>query len=124
MQELTYCTGRCHTQVSIDVDFANTVLDTFLDLFNRYAVGLTHVTTVVVDDFQPFLWNRRRTMHNQVSVRDARVDFLDTVDTQDVTGRLFGELVSTVRSTDSDCQGIYTSCLNEIGRFVSIEVSS
>jgi len=37
------------------------------------------VTAVLVNDRQPLLWNRRGTVHHQVGVRDAFVDFIDAV---------------------------------------------
>ena len=56
------------------------MLDAFDDFFNRYAIGFFDVAAVLVDDRQPLLRNRRRTVHDQVGVRDAFVDFFDAVD--------------------------------------------
>ena len=58
-------TGRRQTQVGINVDLAYTVLDAFNDLLNRHTVSLRDFTTEIVDDRQPLLRNRRRTMHHQ-----------------------------------------------------------
>ena len=55
MHVLANGTGRRHTQVGIDVNFRYAILDTFNDFFNGYAVGLAHLTTVSIDDFQPVL---------------------------------------------------------------------
>ena len=76
--------------------------ETLLDFFNWHTIGLTHVTAITVDDFQPILWNRRRTMHDQMGIRNTGVDFLDALDGEDVACRWTGELVSTVAGANRD----------------------
>ena len=49
-----------------------------------------------------------------MGVRNARVDFLDAVDRQDIAGRLARELVRAVRSADRDCQRVALSAGNKI----------
>jgi len=119
-QVLAHGTGRSHTQVGVDVDFAYTGLDAFNDLFNRYAIGLAHVAAVVVDDLEPVLRYGRGTVHYQVNGRNALVDLFHAVDTQDLAGRLLGEFVSAVGSTDGDSQGINAGLLDEVSRFFRI----
>ena len=51
--------GGGEAQVGVDIDFAHAVFDAFDDFFNRYAVGFTDFAAVFVDDFQPFLRNRK-----------------------------------------------------------------
>lgn len=48
--ETTNSTGTGETQVGVDVDLANTVLDAFDDFFHRYTVGFRDFTTEFVDD--------------------------------------------------------------------------
>src|SRR5207253_9399547 len=109
--------SRCQAQVGVDVDLAYAVLDAFDDFFNRYAVGFFDVAAVLVDDRQPLLRNRRRTVHHQVGVRDTFVDFLDAVDGQHVAGRWLGELVGAVAGADGDGQGVDLSALDEVSGF-------
>ncbi|MDT4778415.1 hypothetical protein FQZ97_106140 [compost metagenome] len=96
------------------------MLDAFDDFFNRYAVGFLDVAAVLVDDRQPLLRNRRRTVHHQVSVRNALVDFFDTVDGQHVAGRRLGELVGAVAGADGDGQGIHLSAFYEVSGFFRV----
>ena len=98
--------GRGHAQVGVDIDLAHAVLDAFDDLFHRHAVGLAHVAAVAVDDLQPVLRHRGGAVHHQMDGRDALVDFLHPVDTQDLAGRLLGELVGAVAGADGDRQGV------------------
>src|SRR5450830_79069 len=115
-QEFTGRSRHRQADVGIDIDLAHAVTDAFLDFFYRHAVGFFHVTAKFTDDGQQFLWYRRRTVHHQMGVRDAGVDFLDAVDRQDIAGRLAGELVSAMRSTDGDCQRVALGALHEVGR--------
>ena len=59
-------------------------------------------------------------MHDEVGVRNALVNLPDTVDTQDVAGRLLGELVGTVGSSDRDGKGIDIGGLDELGGFLDV----
>ena len=45
-------------------------------------------------------------MHDQVGVGDARVDFFDAADGQDIPGGLAGEFVSAMAGADGDGQGV------------------
>ena len=60
----THGSGEGQTVVGIDVHFANTVTDAFLNFFHGNAVGLRDGTAVLVDHFQPFLGNGGGTMHH------------------------------------------------------------
>ena len=59
-------------------------------------------------------------MHDQVGIRDARMDFLDALDRQGVPGRRLGELVGAVAGADGDSQGIDLGGLDELGGFFRI----
>ena len=54
-------------------------------------------------------------MHDQVGIRDACMDFLDALDSQDVTGRRACELVCAMAGTDGDRQGVTLGILDELG---------
>src|SRR5450830_128638 len=64
-QELAHGAGHGQANVGVDVDLAHAVLDGFLDLGDRHAVGFLHLAAVLVDDGQQFLRHRRRTVHHQ-----------------------------------------------------------
>src|SRR5690606_11533221 len=102
LQEATDRASGGQAQVGVDVHLAHAVLDALDDLLDRYAVGFLDVTTELVDDRQPVLRDRGRTVHHQVGIGDALVDFLDAVDGQDVAGRRLGELVGAVAGADGD----------------------
>ena len=61
-------------------------------------------------------------MHHQMGIRDARMNFLDTVNRQNVAGRLARKLVRTVRSTNRNRECITLGltykvcCLIDIGQ--------
>src|SRR5690606_35061414 len=112
--------GRCETQFGIDVDFTHAVLDTFDDVFYLHTVGFFDVAAVLVDERQPFLRHRRRTVHHQVGIRNALVDFFNTVDGQNVACWRLGELVRTVAGTDGNGQGIDAGFLHEVRSFFRI----
>ena len=59
-------------------------------------------------------------MHDQVHVRDARVDFLDAVDAQHLAGGLLGELVGAVRGADGDGQRVDLGLGDEVGGLVRV----
>ncbi len=59
-------------------------------------------------------------MHNQMGVRKAAVDRLNSIDSEYIAGRLLLELVSTMRGADRDGQRIALRLVNEAGRLVGI----
>lgn len=59
-------------------------------------------------------------MHNQMGVREAAVDRLDSIYSEHIAGRLVLKLVSTVRGADRDGQRIALRLVNEAGRLVGI----
>src|SRR5690606_36376077 len=113
-------TGRGQTQVGVDVHLTHAVLDAFDDFFHRYTVGFFDVAAVLVDDRQPCLRYRIRTVHHQVGIRNALVDFFNTVDGQNVACWRLGELVRTVAGTDGNGQGIDAGFLHEVRSFFRI----
>src|SRR5450830_715003 len=113
-QVTTNSAGHRQTDIGVDVDLAHAVLDAFLDFFYRHAIGFLHVAAELANFRQQFLWNGRRTVHHQMRVGDARVDFLDTVDGENVAGRLARKLVGAVRSADGDGQRVALRLLDKI----------
>ncbi len=51
-------TGDGQTQIGIDIDLAHAVLDTFLDFFDRHAIGLFHVAAELAYFRQQLLRHR------------------------------------------------------------------
>ena len=96
------------------------MLDRFLDFFYGYTVGFLHVTAKFADLGQQFLRYRRRTVHHQVCVRDAGVDFLNAPDRKDVAGGLFGELVGAMAGANGNRQGITLRRFNKFGGLIRI----
>src|SRR5690606_194557 len=78
------------------------------------------VAAVLVDDGQPLLRHRRRTVHHQVGIRNALMDFFNTVDGQNVACWRLGELVRTVAGTDGNGQSINAGFLHEIRGFFRV----
>lgn len=96
------------------------MLDALDDFGNRHAVGLRHRATKLVDDFQPFLRHRRRTVHHEVGVGDTRVNFLDAADRQRIACGRLGEFVGAMRSANGDRQCIHLGQLHEFCSFVRV----
>src|SRR5690606_1686663 len=61
-----------------------------------------------------------RTVECQVGVQNALVDFVDTVDGENIACWRLGELVGTVAGTDGNGQGINASFLHEISGFFRV----
>nr|CUV12243.1 conserved protein of unknown function [Ralstonia solanacearum] len=119
-QELAHRAGHRQADVGVDVDLAHAVLDGFLDFLDRHAVGFLHLAAVLVDDGQQLLRHARRAVHHQVGVGDARVDFLDAADRQDVAGGLARELVGAMAGADGDGQGVELGGLDELRGFLGV----
>src|SRR5690606_17777879 len=78
--ELAHRAGHGQADVGVDVDLAHAVLDGFLDLGHRHAVGFLHLAAVLVDEGQQLLRHAGGAVHDQVRVGNARVDLLDALD--------------------------------------------
>ncbi|OQC12197.1 MAG: hypothetical protein BWX79_01174 [Alphaproteobacteria bacterium ADurb.Bin100] len=96
------------------------MLDGFLDLFHRHAVGLLHLAAVLVDDGQQVLRHAAGAVHHQVGVGNAGVDFLHAADRQDVAGGRAAELVGAVAGADGDGQGVELGGLDEGGGLLGV----
>ncbi|ABA49009.1 hypothetical protein BURPS1710b_0998 [Burkholderia pseudomallei 1710b] len=108
------------TQVGVDVDLAHAVLDAFLDFLDGHAVGFLHVAAELADFREQILRHRRRPVHHEVGVRNARVNLLDPLDRQDVARRLLRELVRTVRRADRDRERVALRELDEVGGLLGV----
>ena len=59
-------------------------------------------------------------MHHQMGTRNPRIDFLDTVDGEDVAGRWTGKFVGAVAGTTGDGQCIDVCILDKLCRLFRI----
>jgi hypothetical protein len=98
--------GHSHAVVGVDVDLADAVLDTALDLFHGNAERRTHLSAVLIDDVLQVLRHARRTVHHQVGVGKLLIDLFNPLHYQHFAGGLLAELVRAVAGADGDCQGI------------------
>ena len=96
------------------------MLDALDDFLDRHTVGFLHVAAKLTNFLEQLLRYRRRAMHHQVRVRDARVDFGDAIDGEDVAGRLLGELVGAVAGADGDGERVAVGLADEIGGLLDI----
>src|SRR5690606_10649924 len=119
-EETTNGTSAGEAQVGINVYLAHAVLDTFNDLFHRYAVGFRNLAAELIDNLEPFLRHRRGTVHHQVGVRNTRIDRLDAIHRQNVAGRRTGKLVGAVAGADGNRQRIHFGFLDELRGFFRI----
>ncbi len=72
------------------------------------------------DDVQPFLRDRTGTVHDEMGIGNALVNFLDAFDCENIAGGLACEFIGPVRSSDSDGQGIDAGLLDEVGCLLRI----
>ena len=85
--ELTRVVGEhlpdrpCHreAQVGVDVDLADAVADPLLDLLDGNAPGRLDVAGIRVDLVDEMLRDGRRSVHDEVRLRQPPVDLLDQV---------------------------------------------
>ena len=96
------------------------MLDAFHNFFDRHAVGFAHVAAEAVDDLQPFLRHRAGTVHHQMRVGNAFVNFFDAIDVEDVASGRTAEFICAVRGADGDGQGVHFGFLNKIGGFFRV----
>ena len=100
--------------------FAHAVLRCPDDFPDGHAVGFLHVAAELADFGQQFLRHRGGTVHHQMGVGDAGVDFGDAVDGEDVAGGLLGELVGAVAGADGDGEGVAVGLLDEVGGLLDV----
>ena len=119
-QHLANRTGDREPIVGIDIDLANTRLDSLLNLLDRNAPGLTDLSAKLVDDVLQLLRHARAAVHHEMAVGDASVNLLDAAHRQDLTIRLTSELVGSVARADRDRQGIDSGFLDKPSGLVRI----
>ena len=53
-------------------------------------------------------------MHNKMGIGDTGVNFLDSIDRQNISRGWTGKFIGAVAGADSDCEGIHTCFRREI----------
>ena len=114
----------CHaqTEVGVDVDLADCELSCLTELLLRNTDSIRHLTAELVDDLNVLLRYGRRTVENDRESGDSLHALFENVESERrrykdallVSCALIRcELVSTVRSTDSDSEGVNACSGNE-----------
>ena len=120
-QVFTNRSGHCQTQVSVDVDFANTEGASFQEHIFGNALCTINFAAVFVAFFNKRGDNGGSTMENQREVGEHVGDFFQT---SEVQFRFTFKFVCAVASADSDSQGVNASTFNKFYCLVRVSVGS
>jgi len=118
---LTDSSSHSETTIRVDVDLANSALDSLTDLVLRNTNGVLDLATVLVDGLNVLLRNRRRTVENDGEARDAGLDLVEDIETKVGLGAR-RELDDTVAGADGDSEGVDASALDEVDNLVGVGV--
>jgi len=118
---LTDSSSHSETTIRVDVDLADSALDSLTDLVFRDTNGVLDLATVLVDGLNVLLRNRGRTVENDGEARDTLLDLVEDIETKVGLGAR-RELDNTVAGTDGDSKGIDTSALDEINNLIRVGV--
>ena len=119
---LTDVTCHSKTDIGVDVDLANSECSCLTELLLRDTNCVRHVSAVLVNHLNKLLRYGRRTVENDRETRKSLDALFENVETERrrYKDALFiscalscCELVSTVRSTDSDCERVASCSGNE-----------
>ena len=123
-QSLTHTCCVSQTGVGVDVDLANSALCSLAELLLGNTNSVGQLASVLVDDVDILLRNRRRSVEHDGEAGELLLDLFQDVEGQwrrnqttglRVTCALLGlELVSTVGSADGDSQRIAARTLAEL----------
>ena len=123
--------GESKTDIGVDVDLADCHGSCLAELFFRNTNCVGEVTAEGVDFLNVFLRNGGSTVENDREAGKSLFDFSKDVETERrrnedtlfVSGALLSsELVSTVRSTDGDCERVNAGLGNEFFNFFGLGV--
>ena len=59
-------------------------------------------------------------MHDQMCIRNTRMNFFNALDCQNISSGLLGELICTMACTNRNCQCITLSCLYKVRCLLNI----
>jgi len=118
---LTDSSSHSETTIRVDVDLANSALDSLTDLVLRNTNGVLDLATVLVDGLNVLLRNRRRTVENDGEARDAGLDLVEDIETKVGLGAR-RELDNTVAGADGDSKGVDTSALDKVDDLIGVGV--
>jgi len=118
---LTDSSSHSETTIRVDVDLADSALDSLTDLVFRDTNGVLDLATILVDGLNVLLRNRGRTVENDGEARDTLLDLVEDIETEVGLGAR-GELDNTVAGTDGDSEGIDTSALDKVNDLIGVGV--
>jgi len=118
---LTDSSSHGKTTIRVDVDLADSALDSLTDLVLRNTDGVLDLATVLVDGLHVLLRDRGRTVENDGEARDALLDLVEDVETE-VGLCARGELDDTVAGADGDGEGVDASALDKVDDLVGVGV--
>ena len=130
-EDFTNSSSHGKTAVGVDVDFANSALGGFAELFFGNTDCIGKFATVGVDDVNVFLGNGRRTVEHDGETGEFFHNGVEHVECQrrgnelavGVAGALLGsELVCAVGSTDRDSEGVAACAGSEVDNFFGVGV--
>jgi hypothetical protein len=118
---LTDSSSHGKTTIRIDVNLADSALDSLADLVLGDTDGVLNLTTELVDGLYVLLRDRGRTVENDGEARDTLLNFVKDIKTK-VGLCARRELDNTVAGTDGDSKGIDTSALDEVNDLIGVGV--
>jgi len=118
---LTDSSSHGETTIRVDVDLADSALDSLTDLVLGDTDGVLDLATILVDGLNVLLRNRRRTVENDGEAGDALLDLVEDIETEVGLGAR-RELDDTVAGTDGDSEGVDASALDEVDNLVGVGV--
>src|SRR5687768_17971348 len=110
-----YRASHRQSDIGIDIDLTYPVLDAFLDFLYRNTIGFFHLSAIFTDDVEPILGHGTGTMHDQMGIGNACMNFLYALDGENIPRWFARKLVCPVGGADSDRQCVYARLLDEVG---------
>jgi len=113
--------GHGKTAIRVDVDLADSALDSLADLVLGDADSVLDLSTVLVDGGNVLLGNRRRAVEDNGEAGDADLDLVEDVETEVGLGAR-RELDHTVAGADGDGKAVNASALDKVLHLVGAGV--
>jgi len=118
---LTDSSSHSKTTIRIDVNLADSALNSLTDLVLWDTNGVLNLTTVFVDGLNVLLRDGRRTVENDGEARDTLLDLVKDIETE-VGLSARRELDNTMAGTDGDSKRINTSTLDKVNNLIRVGV--
>jgi len=118
---LTDSSSHGKTTIRVDVDLADSALDSLTDLVLRNTDGVLDLATELVDGLDVLLGNGGGAVENDGEAGDALLDLVEDIETQVGLGAR-GELDDTVAGADGDGEGVDAGALDKVDNLVGVGV--